>query len=480
MILVKRWFVVAAMLIAAAFAGTPAEAKGRVALVIGNNAYPNLPSNQQLVNAISDARATRDILKGLGFEVLYGENLDRRGMVDRLFELTSRLSADDTAFFFFAGHGVSFSGANYLLPVDIPAPRASGRAEEGRLADQAIAETQIIERVTASGAAVTVLVLDACRDNPLQSSDRRSIGSTRGLGQGNPARGVFSIYSAGHGQAALDRLGSDDRNPNSVFTRVFLEKLKTPGLSLQTVALQTRSAVVDLTRKLGHDQFPAYYDQLIGGEVYLAGLPSAASSQGAPAQAAPQARPDPDAAARGDYALAERTNTRAAWDAFLQRYPAGYYAELARSQRDKLTAQEARGTQQASHGAAPTLPAQPQRFGRSINIVPVIGGTDDIARRAASYLDAATRALGFTISSDASHTVRGYLVAAIDQDRVKLSYIWDVTDKGEKRVERITGIEVVAYAGGKDPWASVTPQAIQQIATKAASSLNAWADRGAR
>src|SRR5262249_59472376 len=136
--------------------------------------------------------------------------------------------------------GVSLSGANYLLPTDIPTPRATSRVEEGRLADQAIAETQVIERITGQGARVVIMVLDACRDNPLRGPDTRSVGNTRGLSPLQPAEGVFSIYSAGVGQVALDRLGPGDRNPNSVFTRVFIEKLKTLGLGLRGVATETR------------------------------------------------------------------------------------------------------------------------------------------------------------------------------------------------------------------------------------------------
>ena len=254
--------------------GTPNNDIGRrIALVIGNDRYPNLSADRQLTNAVNDARAVKATLEGLRFEVLYGEDLDRRALVDRLFDLAARLGKDDIAFFYFAGHGVSFSGANYLLPSDIPTPHATGRAEEGRLADQAIAETQVIERITGSGARVAIVVLDACRDNPLRGTDTRAIGSSRGLSLGQPAQGVFSIYSAGFGQGALDRLGPDDHNPNSVFTRVFIQKLKTPGLDLKAVATETRRTVVELAQKVGQIQFPAYYDQ-ISSEVYLAGLPA--------------------------------------------------------------------------------------------------------------------------------------------------------------------------------------------------------------
>ncbi|CAN7353989.1 tetratricopeptide repeat protein [Bradyrhizobium sp. LjRoot220] len=256
-----------------AAAKTTNDVGRRVALVIGNNRYANLAADRQLVNAINDARAVKTTLEGLRFEVLYGENLDRRSLVDKLFELAARLGKDDIAFFYYAGHGVSLSGANYLLPSDIPNPHATGRAEEARLADQAIAETQVIERIIGSGARVTIVVLDACRDNPLRGSDTRAIGGSRGLALGQPAQGVFSIYSAGFGQGALDRLGPDDRSPNSVFTRVFIEKLKTPGLDLKAVATETRRTVVELAQKVGQNQFPAYYDQ-ISSEVYLAGQPA--------------------------------------------------------------------------------------------------------------------------------------------------------------------------------------------------------------
>jgi uncharacterized caspase-like protein len=356
-----------ALAFGALFAAGPALAQKRLALVVGNNAYPNLGADKQLNNAIGDARAVRETLKGLGFEVLHGENLDRRALIDRLFDFTARLGKDDTAFFFFAGHGVSFSGANYLLPSDIPAPRASGRAEEGRLAEQAISETTLIEQITAAGARVAVVVLDACRDNPLQASDRRSVGGTRGLAQSQPARGVFAIYSAGFGQTALDRLGPDDRNPNSIFTRAFIEKLKTPGLDLKAVATQTRALVVEMARKIGHDQFPAYYDQIIGGDVYLAGISERAPESASRPATQPSPPPDPGAAERADFAVARQVGTKAAYEAFLRKYRSGLYADLARAERDRLAALDTR--------PPPTAAPQPQAQPAVAAVVPTADAT---------------------------------------------------------------------------------------------------------
>ena len=297
-----------------------AFAEKRVALVVGIDRYPNLPADKQLVNAINDARAVKAALEALGFDVLYGENLDRRSLVDRLIDLTARLKTGDTAFFFFSGHGVSFSGANYLLPSDIPLPRATGRAEELRMSDQAIAESLVTERITGTGAQVAIVVLDACRNNPLQTADRRSLGGTRGLVSSQPPRGVFSIYSAGFGQEALDRLGPGDRHPNSVFTRVFIEKLKTPGLDLRAVAIQTRSIVVEEAQRVGHEQVLAYYDQIIGGDIYLAGLPTVKPGEVQPARPAPV---DPCAAARRIELAQRLEHAGLAWEDHLARYPTG-------------------------------------------------------------------------------------------------------------------------------------------------------------
>src|SRR5262245_47741217 len=97
-----------------------AHAEKRVALVVGNDVYQNLAADQQLRKAVNDARTVGLALERIGFEVMRGENLGRQQLVDRLDEMTRRLAQGDVAFFFFAGHGVSINGGNYILPSDIP------------------------------------------------------------------------------------------------------------------------------------------------------------------------------------------------------------------------------------------------------------------------------------------------------------------------------------------------------------------------
>ena len=137
-------------------------------------------------------------------------------------ELTGRLAPGDTAFFFFAGHGVAIGGGNYILPVDVPKVEAG---QDMRLARASLGENDIVFDLQGRGVRVAVVVLDACRNNPFKKPGVRGVGAERGLGRIEPVRGVFTLYSAGIGQMALDRLGD-------VFTRVFVPALTRPGLGL--------------------------------------------------------------------------------------------------------------------------------------------------------------------------------------------------------------------------------------------------------
>jgi caspase domain-containing protein len=251
----------------------PSTNEHRVALVIGNDSYPNLPASAQLQKAENDAKAVGEVFERLGFQVITGTNLGRQGMIDKLSELTARLAPGDTAAFFYAGHGVAIGGVNYLVPSDVPRIEAEG---EVRARGASIAEGDVVAELQSKGVRVALLVLDACRDNPFPRSGMRGIGYARGLSDIKPARGIFTIYSAGIGQAALDGLGPADTNRNSVFTRIFVERLNTPGADLASIAIDVRERVADLAHTAKpepHEQTPAYYDQTIGGRVYLTGQP---------------------------------------------------------------------------------------------------------------------------------------------------------------------------------------------------------------
>ena len=241
----------------------------RFALVIGNNHYTHLDPDRQLLKAVNDANAVGDALERDGFKVLRGNDLTRSQIVDKLYELSALIEPGDTALFYFAGHGVALGSGNYLVPSDIPDIE---QGQEQRLAGQAVAEADVIATLQDKGTRVTVMILDACRDNPFKKPGLRSVGLSRGFSRVPEANGVFSLYSAGYGQSALDRLFDADPNPNSVFTRVLVPLLTRPGLNLDDLAYEVREKVAQLaaTTPDHHPQIPAAYDQIIGGRIYLA------------------------------------------------------------------------------------------------------------------------------------------------------------------------------------------------------------------
>jgi hypothetical protein len=245
-------------------AGSAWAAK-RVALVVGNDQYSNIP---QLRKAVNDARTMGETLKKLGFAVLVAENQNRKGLSETLLAFDRMIEKGDTAFFFFAGHGFEIGGENYLLPTDVPSATVG---QEELIRDGAIAAERIITRVQTRGAGTAIFVFDACRNNPFERTGVRALSGSGGLAAMTPPEGVFVIYSAGAKQTALDRLSNDDTNPNSVFTRNFSKTLVEPGLNLVQIAKRTQSEVRDLAQGIRHLQTPAYYDQIVGDVVLLPG-----------------------------------------------------------------------------------------------------------------------------------------------------------------------------------------------------------------
>ena len=251
------------ILIAAAVSASPALADAkRVALVIGNNDYENVPKLQKAVN---DADAVAAELSKLGFDVVKAENVGQKAMSRAVNELETKIGSGDTVLFYFAGHGFAVDGTNYLLPVDVP---EAGPGEEGIVRDASFAATGLSDRLQQKGAGTVILILDACRDNPFALKGGRSIGLTRGLSRMDPTEGMFVLFSAGQGQSALDRLSETDDNPNSVFTRTLLKEMAVPGQSMVQIAKKTQSKVRELAAKVDHVQVPAYYDQIVG-DLYL-------------------------------------------------------------------------------------------------------------------------------------------------------------------------------------------------------------------
>ncbi|WP_050384277.1 caspase family protein [Bradyrhizobium pachyrhizi] len=265
----KSWLSrLSAILWAVAFVASaaPAQAEKRVALVIGNNDYRNVPRLQKAVN---DARTMGDTLKQLGFSVMVAENLNRQAFSETLLAFDRAVEPGDTAFFFYAGHGFEIAGQNFLLPTDVP---AATEGQEELVRDASVLADRIVERLQNKKARTSILVFDACRNNPFERAGTRAVAGGGGLAPMTQLpEGVFSVFSAGPRQTALDRLSNDDANPNSVFTRTFAKELLQPGENLVQVAQRTRRLVSEMAETVKHKQIPVYFDQMVD-DVFLNGI----------------------------------------------------------------------------------------------------------------------------------------------------------------------------------------------------------------
>jgi formylglycine-generating enzyme required for sulfatase activity len=230
---VKRFLVLALLMMA--FAVSPAQAAKRVALVIGNNNYTTLPN---LNNAKKDAEGMAAKLRGLGFDVILKTNAGVRAIGRALADFENRLAKADVALVFYAGHGIQANGKNHLIPSD-----ARIEVEED-LRFGSIDSQEFLHAMNRAGTPLNIVILDACRDNPLP---RRSRSAERGLSiQAVPTgiKGTAVVYSAAPGQKAQD----GPRGGHGVFTGALLKVLDEPGLKLEDVFKKTARRVASLTR----------------------------------------------------------------------------------------------------------------------------------------------------------------------------------------------------------------------------------------
>ncbi|MFO1171933.1 MAG: caspase family protein [Hyphomicrobiaceae bacterium] len=311
---------VAALVTTALLTCGPAVAAKRVALVVGNDDYENL---NKLGKAVNDSRAISQALQEIGFTVISAENASRRDMNKRMSELDASIAPGDTVFFFFAGHGVALGSDNYLLPTDIPKPR---EGEEGLVRDEAHSVESIISRIQGRGAAVSMIVLDACRDNPFAASGTRNLGGQRGLTRIDTPDGVFVLYSAGIGQTALDSLGPGDPDQNSVFTRKLVPLLRTAGMTHVALAKTVQQEVDELANTVHHPQQPAYYDQIIG-EIVLKPKQTEAPVESAKT---------PVSEAAETWVTVNNSTSIAVLEAYIARYKGTVFADLAQARLDEV------------------------------------------------------------------------------------------------------------------------------------------------
>ena len=226
----------------------------RVALVIGNDNYIAVSKLQKAGN---DANAMARELKNAGFAVQLHQNLNYRATVRAVESFTQGIQGGDEVVVFYAGHGVQIKNGSYLLPTDIEVK------SESEVEKTAYDLLTLTEKLAEAKPAFSLVIIDACRDNPLKSKGR-SIGNARGLSAIEAPKGQMIVYSASRGQQALDRLLEKDPNPNSVFTRELIARMKNPGMKIEDLMRDVQNSVEELAKSVKHEQRPAIYNESRG------------------------------------------------------------------------------------------------------------------------------------------------------------------------------------------------------------------------
>lgn len=300
------WWACCATVLAAELTQMPEK---RIALVIGNADYASAP----LKNPVNDARLLKSTLDTLGFEVLDRTNLDTQGMRSAIRDFSTRLQQTPGAvgLFYFAGHGVQFKGMNYLLPI------GNAYTSESDVEDLAVNAETVVRRIQESGAKLSFVVLDACRNNPFAKTASRSLGLLAGgLARMNAPSGALIAYSTAAGSVASDGSGA-----NGLYTQHLVRNMKMPGISAEQMFKRTREGVELESR---NEQSPREESSLKGADFLFL-----------PVSEGRKVNPE---LIELTYWESIRTSLDAGnFESYLREYPQGKFASLAKQNVGKLS-----------------------------------------------------------------------------------------------------------------------------------------------
>jgi len=226
-----RFPVVFAAIVVFGFTWPCAAEGGRVALVIGNDAYAAGP----LKNAVNDARAVQKALTGAGFRVILAENANKVEMEQKLIDYFESIRPGDTALFYFAGHAVQIENENLLLPVDFQPGRT---VIESKFKSMSLAA--VFDYTKRQRPGVTIVIIDACRSNPAAESHSLQAGLAIPL---NAGKDTYIAFSTSPNHVATD----NPDGTNSWFTEALSRQIPEPGLTLDDVFTRVRLKVESAT-----------------------------------------------------------------------------------------------------------------------------------------------------------------------------------------------------------------------------------------
>ncbi len=354
-----------------ASSGLPvAASEPRVALVIGNSEYG--PTIGKLKNPANDAKLMAETLKGLGFSVDLVLDADQKAMKRAVKSFGAKLreaGSEATGLFYYAGHGVQVDGTNFLLPV------GAEIEAEADVEIESIAADDVMTQMQSAGNAVNLVFLDACRNNPLARTSRSA---TRGLARLDAPRGSFVGYSTAPGDVAADGDGA-----NSPYALALVQELKTPGISIEEAHRNVRARVL---AESGNKQTPWDSSSLTGPVVLAAKIDAPVPQPVARAAPAPQPQVQQQASVDKESLFWESIKDSKDPDefqAYLQQYPQGSFAPLAKTKLAKLSRSE------AASAEAPSPPSQQGNATQSAGSG-TFAVSGDVKKKIDQYLDKVT------------------------------------------------------------------------------------------
>ena len=256
----------------------PKPQEARVALIIGNSDYRTAP----LDNPANDASDLAAALEKQGFNVLVRENVGERGLKEAVDVFAKHLQKGGIGLFFFAGHGIQLKDQNFLLPVDV------GFDSEADVSFKSVSAEYVLSRMAEAGNRINIVILDACRNNPLQQS-RKTI--SKGLGVMNVGRaekGTFIAYATSPGSTAADGTGR-----NGLYTKHLLRSLEAQDSDIDRVFGRVRTGVVQDTNG---EQVPWTSSSVIGSFYFDVAEDIAAMRRPLPQQTAARHEAEAEAA----------------------------------------------------------------------------------------------------------------------------------------------------------------------------------------
>ena len=215
----------------------------RIALVIGNNNYLHV---SKLKNATNDSRLIKKQLEKNNFLVFYGENFSKADTNKLINKFIKKINHGGVALIYYAGHGAQVNGNNYIIPIDAKLD------DKNEFKYSSISINTIVSKLDDVKNRINILILDACRNNPFDSS------SPKGLAPILSTQDIFISYAAQPNQVASD---GNDGDKNSPFTSSLVKYMSKENLVLEEVFKKTRKDVYELTEGR---QRPVEYSQIFG------------------------------------------------------------------------------------------------------------------------------------------------------------------------------------------------------------------------